>query len=87
MGKAIASVTTFKRSGKYYTSHKVELTEEHTKMLGFELVDLIKVDSPSVRYLSPVNSGFRSDEFFHVIDVDYSEQNFCTFLLKPMLER
>jgi hypothetical protein len=79
-----AKVFTWRKSGKYYTSHEVELKPEHATMQGYDLRYLIVNNDPGVKYLSPVSSGFGSDEFYHTIDVDYGDkQGFCTYLILP----
>jgi hypothetical protein len=72
--KAVITVTSYRDTGKCYTTHTCELKPEHEALEGFELIDLFRDNDPSVRDYTGLSCGVTG--FIFAINVLYlSEEN------------
>jgi len=80
-------ISTFKPSGKWYNSNfsdfaqsYIQLSEEHRKLHGYELMDILKANGPDVKQYSTLASGI-DGQMFHTIEVFYPTEvrKFCNF--------
>jgi hypothetical protein len=82
----VIRVTSFRLSGKWYTTKETILKEEHKTNKGFELAELIQRNDLSVRDYSGLIGGF-TNTMYHVVDLlcldDGNENMFCKFIRVP----
>jgi hypothetical protein len=80
--RAKITVTSFKATGKCYSSYTSELYATHEELDGFELQRMIREGDRSVWDYSGLSKGF-SGNFYFVIDVEYpgDTNRYCHFLL------
>ena len=82
--KNLIRITSYRDSGKWYTTHESVLKDEHNNIAGYELLELIKGNDDSVKEYSGLTSGF-PDYFFYTVNVIYSNEanqsNFCNYLV------
>jgi len=74
--------TSYRETGKWYTSKTMVLLGEHKYMMGFDLISLIRKNDESVHVYSGLERGF-SGGYYHVIEVEYPDEvnNFCNRLI------
>lgn len=75
------TVTSYKSSGKWYSTQTSELDKEHAKLWGFKLQELFQKYDDSIQKYSGLSCGF--EYYLFTIEVDYpvDVNNFCQFFM------
>jgi len=82
--KPFIQINVFKGTGKWYATKYAQLEQAHVDLInsnvGFDLLDLIQNNDPSVAVYSPLGTNFSDNSLKYVVDV-FNCEGFCKRLI------